>query len=108
MSPGPDDRTPLVERLHRFADELRARGVPVSMVERIDAMRAVEGAELGSALGLHVALQATLIKSADHLAVFDEVFSLYFRTPGPLPAVGPADLAYLLHTSGSTGRPKGV
>ncbi|MBT2455765.1 non-ribosomal peptide synthetase [Streptomyces sp. ISL-86] len=26
----------------------------------------------------------------------------------PLPAPGPADLAYVIHTSGSTGRPKGV
>jgi uncharacterized protein len=67
-----------LERIHRFADELRARGVPVSMVERLDAMRAAKVAELDRADGLRTALRATLVKSADHLAVFEEVFDLYF------------------------------
>ncbi|SDH69933.1 non-ribosomal peptide synthetase [Nonomuraea jiangxiensis] len=30
------------------------------------------------------------------------------RDDGPLPSVGPDNLAYLIYTSGSTGRPKGV
>src|ERR1700722_5385272 len=67
-----------LERIHRFTDELRARGVPVSMVERLDGMRAARIAELGRADGLRTALRATLVKSADHLAVFEEVFDLYF------------------------------
>ena len=67
-----------LERIHRFADELRSRGVPVSMVERLDAMRAARIAELDRAEGLRTALRATLIKSGDHLAVFEEVFDLYF------------------------------
>jgi uncharacterized protein with von Willebrand factor type A (vWA) domain len=68
-----------LERVHRFADELRARGVPVSMVERLDAMRAVRIAELDRSDGLRTALRATLVKSGDHLAVFEEVFDLYFN-----------------------------
>jgi uncharacterized protein len=71
-----------VERIHRFADELRARGVPVSMVERLDGMRAARVAELDRADGLRTALRATLVKSADHLAVFEEVFDLYFDPAG--------------------------
>ncbi len=67
-----------LERIHRFTDELRSRGVPISMVERLDAMRAVRIAELDRADGLRTALRATLVKSADHLAVFEEVFDLYF------------------------------
>jgi uncharacterized protein len=67
-----------LERIHRFTDELRSRGVPVSMVERLDAMRAARIAELDRADGLRTALRATLIKSGDHLAVFEEVFDLYF------------------------------
>jgi uncharacterized protein len=67
-----------LERIHRFTDELRARGVPVSMVERLDGMRAARIAELDRADGLRSALRATLVKSADHLAVFEEVFDLYF------------------------------
>ena len=71
-----------LERIHRFTDELRARGVPVSMVERLDGMRAARVAELDRADGLRTALRATLVKSADHLAVFEEVFDLYFDPAG--------------------------
>src|SRR5579862_1303264 len=82
-----------VERIHRFTDELRARGVPVSMVERLDGMRAAQVAELDRADGLRTALRATLVKSADHLAVFEEVFDLYFELAGSRRAApaGPAD-----------------
>jgi uncharacterized protein len=75
-----------VERIHRFADELRARGVPVSMAERLDGMRAARVAELGRPDGLRTALRATLVKSADHLAVFEEVFDLYFDPAAARPA----------------------
>ena len=75
-----------LERIHRFTDELRARGVPVSMVERLDAMRAARIAELDRADGLRTALRATLVKSADHLTVFEEVFDLYFDPAGARPA----------------------
>jgi uncharacterized protein len=83
------------ERIHRFIDELRARGVPVSMVERLDAMRAAQVAELDQADGLRTALRCTLIKSPDHLSVFDEVYDLYFSPAagGPAPQAaspGPA------------------
>src|ERR1700761_2816057 len=74
---------PLLNRTHRFIDELRDRGVPISMVERIDAMRAVGITELGTDTGLRTVLQATLIKTAENLGVFDEVFDLYFRASNP-------------------------
>jgi uncharacterized protein with von Willebrand factor type A (vWA) domain len=50
------------------------------MVERIDAMRAVETVGLNVPNGLHLALSATLVKAAEHRGVFDEVFQLYFRS----------------------------
>ena len=80
-----------LERIHRFTDELRSRGVPVSMVERLDAMRAVRIAELDRSDGLRTALRATLVKSGDHLAVFEEVFDLYFDPAGArrAPQAGP-------------------
>jgi hypothetical protein len=78
-----------LERIHRFTDELRARGVPVSMVERLDGMRAARVAELDRADGLRTALRATLVKSADHLAVFEEVFDLYFEPVGSRRAAPP-------------------
>jgi uncharacterized protein len=75
-----------LERIHRFTDELRARGMPVSVVERLDAIRAVRIAELDRADGLRTALRATLVKSGDHLAVFEEVFDLYFDPASARPA----------------------
>ena len=86
-----------LERIHRFADELRARGVPVSMVERLDAMRAAKVAELDRADGLRTALRATLVKSADHLAVFEEVYDLYFDPAGARAAA---------HADSPEGRPR--
>ncbi len=74
-----EDRLALADRLNQFADELRARGLPISFSERIDALRAAEVTELHTTYGLHTALQATLVKTAEHLAVFDELFELYFR-----------------------------
>src|SRR3984957_19325408 len=70
-----------LERIHRFTDELRSRGVPVSMVERLDAMRAARIAELDRSDGLRTALRATLVRSGAHVGVFEEVFDLYFE-PG--------------------------
>jgi uncharacterized protein len=84
-----------LERIHRFIDELRARGIPVSMVERLDAMRAAQVAELDQADGLRTALRCTLVKSPDHLSAFEEVYDLYF-TPGtrrPATPAGPPDPA---------------
>ena len=88
-----------LERIHRFTDELRARGVPVSMVERLDAMRAARIAELDRADGLRTALRATLVKSADHLAVFEEVFDLPRASPsGPPDAKPRLDLEHAVRS----------
>jgi uncharacterized protein len=104
--------TPL-ERIHRLIDELRARGVPISMVERVDAMRAAQVAELDRPDGLRVALRCTLVKSADHLGVFDEVFDLYFASAGVSPVTAgetPAGLgrAGAAGASPASGQPGGV
>ena len=56
------------------------------MVERLDGMRAARVAELDRTDGLRTALRATLVKSADHLGVFEEVFDLYFDPAGARPA----------------------
>jgi hypothetical protein len=84
-------RTPLTERLHLFVDELRGRGLPISMVERLDAMRAAELTDLADRHALQVNLGATLVKNGEHLNVFDEVFDIFFRMTPPAPdEPGPA------------------
>ncbi len=67
-----------------FIDELRAAGVPVSMVEAIDAMKAVEAIEIGERVALRETLRATLVKNLRHEKAFDTAFDIYFSTlPGP-------------------------
>jgi len=63
-----------------FIDELRAAGVPVSMVEAIDGMRAVEVIEIGDRVALRETLRATLIKNLRHESAFDTAFDVYFST----------------------------
>lgn len=68
----------MIRRLAEFVDELRAIGIPVSMVEVIDAARAVEFTDLSSSEHLRATLGATLIKKPRHYRAFDRAFDVYF------------------------------
>ena len=57
-----------------FIDELRASGVPVSMVEAIDAMKAVESIDISERVALRETLRATLVKNLRHERAFDTAF----------------------------------
>ncbi|MEX2135064.1 MAG: VWA domain-containing protein, partial [Acidimicrobiia bacterium] len=82
----------MIGALTGFVDELREVGVPVSMVESIDAMRAVESIDLSNRVALRETLRATLIKNLRHERAFDTAFDVYFsRLPPPLPSADPDD-----------------
>lgn len=68
--------------LTEFVTGLRAAGVPVSMVETIDAARALLHVDLGTRAQVRDALVATLIKSERHLDVFESLFEVYFSPGG--------------------------
>jgi uncharacterized protein with von Willebrand factor type A (vWA) domain len=68
-----------------FIDELRAAGIPVSMVESIDAARGMEHVNLGSRDELRGLLGSTLIKSDRHRPTFEATFEAYFALRGPDP-----------------------
>lgn len=68
----------MIGLLGGFVDELRAAGVPVSMVEAIDAMKAVEHVDLSSREALKETLRATLIKNSRHEPAFETAFDVYF------------------------------
>ncbi len=81
----------MIQVLSGFVDELREVGIPVSMVEAIDAMQAVESIEVGDRRELRETLRATLIKNLRHETAFDTAFDIYFSPLPPpvsdLPAV---------------------
>ncbi len=80
--------------LTRFVDELRQVGIPVSMVESIDAARAIEHVPLEDRQALRHSLAACLVKNPHHLDAFDAAFDAFFavqtgRQPPPTPVPDP-------------------
>lgn len=90
-----------------FIDELRAAGVPVSMVEAIDAMKAVETIDIGSRVALRETLRATLVKNLRHERAFDTAFDVYFSTVAP-PDIAGSEAAEGSQTSEATGGGQGA
>ena len=66
-----------------FVEELRASGIPVSMVETIDAARSIEYIDLGSRSSLKAVLGSTLVKNARHYSAFEVAFEAFFSLAGP-------------------------
>src|SRR5690349_3723294 len=72
------DTHTLFDAFQGFVHELRAAGLPVSMTESLEAMRAVESVPLEDRESLKAALGATLVKHHGHWKVFETVFDVYF------------------------------
>src|SRR4051812_4217890 len=68
----------MLDVLQGFVHELRAAGLPVSMTENLDAMRAVEHISLSERETFREVLAATLVKHFRHRRAFDTVFDVYF------------------------------
>src|SRR5690349_14901618 len=68
----------MLDVLQGFVHELRAAGLPVSMTENLDAMRAVEHISLSDRETFREVLAATLVKHFRHRRAFDTVFDVYF------------------------------
>ncbi|HTD49767.1 MAG TPA: hypothetical protein VK771_04160, partial [Acidimicrobiia bacterium] len=73
----------MLDVLQGFVHELRLAGLPVSMTENLDAMRAVEHVPLQDRDAFKTALSATLVKHHGHHKVFDTVFEVYFSIFSP-------------------------
>ncbi len=83
----------MLDALTGFIRELRAAGLPVSLTEDIDAMRALGHVSLEDREAFKHTLGATLVKSHAHRKAFDAVFDIWF-SPRPLrggPATDPGD-----------------
>lgn len=70
------------ERIVAFIAALRAAGVPVSLAESLDALRAIEQAGVGERALFRAALRATLVKAHHDQPTFERLFPLYFGGVG--------------------------
>ena len=89
-----------------FIDELRQSGIPVSMVETIDAMRALESVEVADRVALRETLRATLVKNLRHERAFDTAFDVYFSL-APAPATESPEPSTESGTPAGQGGPGG-
>jgi uncharacterized protein len=71
----------MLAALEGMIAELRQIGVPISLSEKIDAVRSLQHLPLAQRDGVKSALRAVLVKSHDHELAFDALFDLYFSPP---------------------------
>nr|BFE36480.1 VWA domain-containing protein [Actinomadura rugatobispora] len=71
-------RRSLVDRHTGFVAALREAGMPVSVAEGLDAVRAMQVIDLVDREALRAAYAATLIKRPAHRPTFDTLFDLWF------------------------------
>jgi uncharacterized protein len=68
-------------RLAGFAACLREAGLPLSTIELLDALQALQNIDISSKVVVKTALQATLVKNHGHQEPFDRLFEAYFIVP---------------------------
>ena len=70
----------LVRSVVAFCRALRARDVPVTAAESLDAVRAVVAVDVSDREDVRAALRAVLATSHQDLAIFDELFDAFWHT----------------------------
>ncbi|MEO0369925.1 MAG: VWA domain-containing protein [Pseudomonadota bacterium] len=71
----------LVENIVHFVQALRKAGLKIGTAQVETAIRAVEAVGFSHRVDFYHILRATLITRADHLEVFHQVFSMFWRDP---------------------------
>jgi uncharacterized protein len=71
----------LVDNIVHFIRALRKSGVPVGTAQVQTAISAVHHAGFSNKVDFYYTLRATLITRPDHLALFHQVFSMFWRDP---------------------------
>ncbi|MFB4309884.1 VWA domain-containing protein [Actinomadura sp. GTD37] len=93
----------LVDRHTGFVAELRRAGLPVSVAEGLDAVRAVRVIDLLDRESLRAAYAATVVKRPQHRPTFDTLFDLWFPAAVGDGAGAPPERR--ARTLGDDGRP---
>ncbi len=75
-----------------FIEELREAGIPVSMVEAIDAAEALRFTDIGDRSAFKATLGSTLVKNARHYQAFETAFEVHFALLRPAPGEGLEDV----------------
>ncbi|MEX1125314.1 MAG: VWA domain-containing protein [Acidimicrobiia bacterium] len=72
------ERTPFVQMLVDFGDELRAAGMPVGSGDLLAYCGAMASLDPGDLVDLYWGGRTTLVTRRDHIAVYDRVFRSFF------------------------------
>lgn len=75
----------LAAQVVQFARTLRAAGLPLGPGRVLDAVGAAAEVGLGRREDLYFALHATLVSRAEHRALFDQAFRLFWQEPQAVP-----------------------
>ena len=71
----------LPDNIVYFVRALRRAGVPVGTAQILEALRAVSVVGFTNRLDFHTTLRAMIVTRAEHLLVFDQVFTMFWRDP---------------------------
>lgn len=93
----------MIAILTGFVSELRQVGIPVSMVEAIDAAGAIQHVSLADREALRYSLAACLVKNAHHLDAFDAAFDVFFSHQPPIGETAGEPAAATEGVGGGTG-----
>lgn len=74
--------TPLIDKVLELAADLRAAGVDTSIVEALDAVRALGHLDVADRPLLRAGLQSTLVKRSEDRDVFTALFERHFSVSG--------------------------
>ena len=83
-TPAPSGTGKLAENIVYFGRVLRDAGLPVGPGSVLDAVRAVEAAQIGGREDFRATLHAVFVKKHEHTVVFDQAFGVFWRRRGLL------------------------
>jgi uncharacterized protein with von Willebrand factor type A (vWA) domain len=67
----------------RFASRLRAQALPVTLVQVLDAVRALDHLDIADRNELYLGLRTVFVSRPEELPAFDRVFEQFWRLTGP-------------------------
>jgi uncharacterized protein with von Willebrand factor type A (vWA) domain len=67
----------------RFASRLRAQALPVTLVQVLDAVRALDHLDIADRHELYLGLRTVFVSRPEELPAFDRVFEQFWRLRGP-------------------------